>query len=574
MAGRIGRVYIGEAGASTLTDMGTVRFDSPITETAETTEPDSHGRRAAKYYSVVLPVTTMQSTDSELFDILSNPDRLYRVFVSPSSSAHGDTVTWEEAVDDLDGFVLDNVYATVESTVAGDGSPSGTTITFTKRRRDIFISDGLESVAYFIKDFSNDYLRPQNIGTPYVGNSAPFVRNAPAPYFDPFTLKYKTAAANEPRFGRAPSGDVLPIIDAPADCLVANNSNTSNLLFKAAATGSTTPWNGFTLADYSATVDNTRHGIGRSYSNPSLQLPYCGWAIYKPLGTASTTTAHVFLEVNDGGIFRSFTVQLDLTTGEPVSIPAEDSFLRPLYAGAIPVADGYYFVWASVYIKSVATSADNIRFEVNLTDSAGNGVFSGDGSTAMGRVGAIGISSDRIYPPPAPILTTGSTVSIPGDDIQFPFDATFPSEGITSVFDWEVPIAGNNGVGKIPSPEPGYYYNVGQPKFTAPPGTWTPLGVHVPSDARQFPYAMGSSQFNGIILSSNKKSAVGVYHLSTSLLETFEDGVSTGTDPDPDITAGTSSDSLIRLKVLRHVYIFPRFIGVFKGIYSPNHFNG
>ena len=471
MRGKLGRLYIGNAGATTLTDVGIVRFNESVTEEAVTTEADTFGRRIPLAFDVTVTVTFMQTGDADVFEILKDPTQPYRLFISPSPGAYGSTVTWSDALSDPDGYTLDNVYYSLESTLDLGGSESSIVIRFRKRRRRTFISDGIESSSLFFVDFTHlasDPDRQKNVLFPYVGTPGSFSRPTTRPYFDE-NGNYKTAATNELIWSRSPSGLLLPVVWPAVTNQVVNNTSdgpTDGYQF-VKLTGNVL-WNGFNLGRYAANTVNDQHRLNLiTMTSVATGDVLCASCIYKP--KLFFDYAKMMWEFYDGTLFTTIKATINLNDGSTI-LDAENTRWKALKAGRIALPNGYYYIFFSVYLKD-ATNVVNTKPFVFLYDSTGQDSFVGDGTTELAEIGAHCVFKNTIYPP-APIPTSGSTVTVSQDVLSFPFVAPFPNEGLTAHIEIDVPID-NSSIINTMSPN---YIAVGIPS-TAAGGSYSPLGV-------------------------------------------------------------------------------------------------
>jgi|GEM_PF-5192933 len=414
----------------------------------------------------------------------------------------------------------------------------------------------------FYHDFA---LAPQQASLqPVVGNEGSFSRATTRPYFDE-NGAYKETAPNELIFTQSPSGLLLPTIWPAATNLVTNNSsNGPSGGFQRVKLSGTVSWAGglFNLGRYAADTNTGEHRVtlGTITSGISVGV-YCASAIYKPTG-GSSALARMSWEAVAGSNEATAAI-IDLVSGA-ATLPPETSRWKPLKAGRIALPGGYYYIFFAAYLKSTS-NVTAVNSQINLFNASGDYSFTGDGTTELALVGAhclFGPTTPFIYPP-APIRTTGSTVTVAQDVLSFPFSTPFPSEGLTVHFEAEVSVLSS----ELP-PSDGqnwHFYNLGTPD-TAAGGTYSPFGATVS-------IIRGELQLDNTAATGSQPVSSSYWRESVQLTlseETYwRNGVQYATRTQSRPAGMSPSPASIGISVARYAPIWLRRYALVKGIVNP-----
>ncbi len=280
----------------------------------------------------------------------------------------------------------------------------------------------------------------QEILRPIVGQPGTFTQPTGRYYFDELG-RYKYAAPGELIWAKSPTGRMLPVIQPAYTNEVVNNSDHNTTSVWQVTFGNAVNWNGFNLREVIPTTYAGSHNTWRNYSGSKLinGAVVCGAYIIKPLVGQTKWAFGCFL--TGGTTQRNLNVTFDLD-GTPPTLPAETTQLKVLSAGSIPISNGYYYVYASFYVKD---KEDHTTISVRnfILDSNNNSTYAGDDVTPYALIGADGLYFDMIHPPLAPVSTSGSAVTVSQDQLTFPFTHPFPAEGLTFALEVESAFEAN-----------------------------------------------------------------------------------------------------------------------------------
>ncbi len=393
------------------------------------------------------------------------------------------------------------------------------------------------------------------------GQQGTFSRPTLAYYFDA-NGNYRTAQPDELIWTKSPSGLILPVIQPAHTNEILDNSDYSaakGVRVWQALIGNPVSWNGFNLREVIPDTNTGSHNTWHNYTGAKLAngAVICGAYIIKPLVGQTQWALGCFL--TGGTTQRNLNVIIDFD-GTPPTLPTETTQLKVLKAGSIPIANGYYYVYASFFIKDkedhTAVSIRNF-----ITDANNNTSFAGDGTTAYALIGAAGYYFNMVHPPLAPVPTNGSTVTVSQDVLSYPFSETFPSEGLTAHFELDVPIDNTNIASKM-SPN---YAAVGIINIV-PGGIFSPFGLVLG-------YGKSYLAIDGIQSALN--SWGGRFSESVQLSNTYEkyfmDGIEKVTDLDGR-TPPFPSESELRFRVSYYTPVFLIKYVLLKGLIDPKVF--
>lgn len=551
---RLGRVYIGTAGASTLADIGTCRFPEPVRLEPDLTEPDSFGRPAVRFYTASIVVDLFEVNETNIQNVLDSPTTLYRIFISPSPRKYASTVAWNNALSDENGIALDNVYVRPSVALVSDGAQPTITLRFSKRYPPVLsVSPEVLDAALFYHEFYD----PNRIFTPTVGHVGQYTRSGSIPVFNQ-RGRIQSVGVNTLPWSLTPSGDYLPLINPPTTNRIANNSDANTASASQLTFGSAQSWEGFTLRPRIPSTTAGLHQTERIYSGAEWRnervVSYS--FVYKPL-LGQTLPAIVFASSSG-----SAEVRINLTTGSGYVASTTGTPPALLKAWSMPVFNDYYWVGASVYWADIGSST-SVQCRSQVVNASNSNNFAGDGSTAYDIFGAdmLLIGSEQIiFPPCAPIITTGSTVSISAGTLSFPFFEDYTSEGLTFFFEPELSLIPSNFFSTSAR-------SIGNPDTTVG-GTYSPFGIYI----HEFTYRFQSDGQSGIagpgFQTTNPRIAVAqhltnsgsVYFLGTTQITTSNETRSAPLPPSPqaiEFKTGTSGPFWIR-----------RY-GIFRGLIHP-----
>ena len=377
-------------------------------------------------------------------------------------------------------------------------------------------------------------------------------------YFDE-NGNYRTAAAGELIWLKAPSGRRLPVLWPAYTNQVTNNIDHNTASVWQVVFGNAVNWNGFNLREVIPTTYNGSHNTWRNYTGPLLAngAIICGAYVVRPLLGQSKWALGCFL--SGGTTQRNLNVTLDLDGTEP-TLPTETTQLKILKAGSIPLTNEYYYVYASFFVKD---KEDHTIISVRnyILDSNNSSSFSGDGSTPYALIGADQLFFNIIYPP-APVLTTGSAIAIAQDQLTFPFNFPYPAEGLTFALEFERKVLANDlppniGLGN-------YYYDLGYPQHFDY-DRYSPLGIHIGGDISIRPDKGGGIGFSAL---SNIKIAA---HYKQTGVTWFN--LNAGTSGSVATTASPGDPAIppeIRFWVQKFGPIWIKRYVIYKGLIDPS----
>lgn len=551
---RLGRVYIGTAGASTLADIGTCRFPEPVRLEPDLTEPDSFGRPAVRFYTSSIVVDLFEVNETNIQNVLDSPTTLYRIFISPSPRKYTSTVAWNDALSDEKGIALDNVYVRPSVVLVSDGAQPTITLRFSKRYPPVLsVSPEVLDAALFYHEFYD----PNRIFTPIVGHVGTYTRSGSIPVFNQ-RGRIQTVAANTLPWSLTPSGDYLPLINPPTTNRIANNSDANTATAFQLTFGSAQSWEGFTLRLRIPSTTSGDHYTERSYSGAEFQngrvINYS--FVYKPLVGQTMAQIVITSSIGERRVF------VDLQTGTASTASTSGTPPDLLKAWSLPVFDGYYWVGAAMRWADIGT-ATSFLARASVLNASNSSNFAGDGSTAYDIWGAdmllIG-SGQIIFPPCAPILTTGSTVSISAGTLSFPFFENYTSEGLTFFFEPELSLIPSN-----------FYSNalwaIGNVDTTVG-GTYSPFGIYMHDQTYRF-QSDGQSLIVGpgfqitnprIAVAQHLTNSGSVYFLGTTQITTSNETRSAPLSPSPQA---------IEFKTGAFGPFWIRRYGIFRGLIHP-----
>jgi hypothetical protein len=554
---RLGRVYIGTAGASTLADIGTCRFPEPVRLEPDLTEPDSFGRPAVRFYTASIVVDLFEVNETNIRNVLDSPTTLYRIFISPSPRKYTSTVAWNNALSDEDGIALDNVYVRPSVALVSDGAQPKITLRFSKRYPPVLsVSPEVLDAALFYHEFYD----PNRIFTPIVGHVGTYTRSGSIPVFDQ-RGRIQTVGVNTLPWSLTPSGDYLPFINPPTTNRITNNSDANTATAFQLTFGSAQSWEGFTLRPRIPSTTAGEHYTERSYSGAEWQngrvVSYS--FVYKPL-IGQTAPAITF-----ASSIGSARVHIELTTGSGYIASTSGTPPTLLKTWSMPVFNGYYWVGASVRWEDIGSST-SVQCRAHVVDASNSHNFAGDGSTAYDIFGAdmLLIGSEQIiFPPCAPILTTGSTVSISAGTLSFPFFENYTSEGLTFFFEPELSLISSNFY-------PNSLWVLGNGDTTVG-GTYSPFGIYMHDQTYRF-QSDGQTGIDGpgfqitnprIAVAQHLTNSGSVYFLGTTQVATSNETRSAPLSPSPQAiefkTGGSAHFGFGGMEYLEDLFIRENF---------------
>jgi hypothetical protein len=551
---RLGRVYIGTAGASTLADIGTCRFPEPVRLEPDLTEPDSFGRRAVRFYTASIVVDLFEVNETNIRNVLDSPTTLYRIFISPSPHKYTSTVAWNDALSDENGIALDNVYVRPSVALVSDGAQPTITLRFSKRYPPVLsVRPEVLDAALFYHEFYD----PNRIFTPIVGHVGTYTRSGSIPVFDQ-RGRIQTVAANTLPWSLTPSGNYLPLINPPTTNRIANNSDANTATASQLTFGSAQSWEGFTLRPRIPSTTAGTHYTERTYSGAEWQngrvVSYS--FVYKPL-IGQTLSSIAF--ASSSGYAE---VRIDLTTGSGSIASTSGTPPTLLKAWSMPVFNGYYWVGASVHWASIGSST-SVQCRALVVNASNSNNFAGDGSTAYDIFGAdmLLIGSEQIiFPPCAPIITTGSTVSISAGTLSFPFFENYTSVGLTFFFEPELSLISSNFYSSS-------LWVLGNGDTTVG-GTYSPFGIYMHDQTYRF-QSDGQTGIDGpgfqitnprIAVAQHLTNSGSVYFLGTTQITTSNETRSAPLSPSPQA---------IEFKTGAFGPFWIRRYGIFRGLIHP-----
>ena len=405
----------------------------------------------------------------------------------------------------------------------------------------------------FYHDFA---LAPrQAVTKPVVGNAGSFSRGTTRPYFDP-DGNYRIADVNELIFTKSPSGLLLPMLSPGATNYITNNSTYSPILFETTL-GNSVSWGGdgttFTLKERVPSSTNTSHATIRTIDGVSTGDVWCFSVVYKPL--KGQTKVRLYFRIQGGTTPRQASDLYIPLDGSSLTMP-ENTWFKYLKVGVLSLPNGYFYLYASVYVKD---AEDHTQIQSHLFILNGNdeNIHSGDG-TAYDIVGADGMYKNIIYPP-APIKTTGSTVTVAQDVLKFPFSEKLPSEGLTAHFECEVGVTAENFLS-------GQQFLVGNSRESAG-GDYSPFGFRV-WDVTHSLVLNNQTSGTGRLTSTTVRTSLQLTATETRI---YRDGSLVRTNAEAhDLGVASPSPSAIEFKVNQYTPVWLRRYALVKGIVDPN----
>jgi len=416
---RLGRLYVGLISSSTLRDAGVVRFEESVQETPVESEADAFGRRAALAYDCTVTAQFMQTDEETIRNLLDEPNLRLKIYISPSLTT-GSTVSWDDAKSDPNGYTLYDVFAEFSGNLEFSGNESNLIVRFRKRKQFFGFSDGVfsDSIIFWDWRFQNNPL------VPIAGPTATYSRSGNIFIFDR-NLNWTVVPPNVPPIAAAPNGEIGLLLNDSYTNSVPNNQNPPSGGFNSVKLSGNISWYSFNLGRYAANTSNNEHRVNLgSFTPNTTNRPVLFAAIYKPTGADSNKVILMFQRTNSGPSYKFIKYLINLNTLEfSIDGTYDSTQLTPAGAYAYRLPNGYYFIACAASLPQL-TDLQGVDGQLIYPNANGDFVYAGDGTTEMCLVGAHGIYYGQYFVP-APVLTTGSAVTVNNSYIQFLYQQPF-----------------------------------------------------------------------------------------------------------------------------------------------------